>query len=267
MFSEASRVESVGDGRFAASFEDTWLQGRTVYGGLQVAVMVRAVEAVVADPARRVRSLTAHLMDPVLPGPVGIEARVVRAGGRVSHVEAALIQGGAARAKLLASCCVDRPAQVEVPARATVDLPPIGETQPRPRDARMPAFTQHLDHRWCLGDLPYAGGAVPELGGWCRFLSGGAPDAAMITALLDAWPPPVLPVLRGPRPASTIDVSCHLLEPDHVARQPPDTVWGFRARATHAAAGYVEWVGELWAPDGVVVARTRQWSVVMGVTA
>ena len=80
-----------------------WAQGRGAYGGYVVGTLIREIEKVVADPARKVRSVTAELPGPVLPGAAGITVDVLRAGSSVSTVRAQLAQGGEVAAVISAS--------------------------------------------------------------------------------------------------------------------------------------------------------------------
>ena len=61
MFQEASQVTALGDGRFSATVDASWSQGRGVYGGMVAALLTRALVAMVDAPDRHLRTLTVHI--------------------------------------------------------------------------------------------------------------------------------------------------------------------------------------------------------------
>src|SRR5258706_4779853 len=72
---------------------DDWMQGRSVFGGLQAALALRAMRALV--PAEvPLRTLQTTFLAPVPSGAVRIGARVLRSGSSTTGVEAPLVDGG-----------------------------------------------------------------------------------------------------------------------------------------------------------------------------
>jgi acyl-CoA thioesterase len=74
---------------------EDWMQGRTVFGGLQLALALRAMRALV--PGTAVRSLQATFVAP-LAGRVVVRARLLRAGKSATQVEARIVDGEATAA-------------------------------------------------------------------------------------------------------------------------------------------------------------------------
>jgi len=60
-FEDASAVRPTGPGEFEATVPDGWQQGRGAFGGLVYGMLARAMEHVVADPARRLRTFTGDI--------------------------------------------------------------------------------------------------------------------------------------------------------------------------------------------------------------
>ena len=96
---EAASLEDVttprrtGDRRFALEVPDGWQQGRGAFGGLVLGAAVRAVEGFAGQPDRPLRTLTAELCGPLLPGPAEILVEPLRLGTGTSTVAARVIQG------------------------------------------------------------------------------------------------------------------------------------------------------------------------------
>ena len=64
-------------GTFRAEVPDSWLQGRSVYGGLQAALAVRAMRAMLPAPAP-LRVLQVSFVAPLPAGPVSLRAELLR---------------------------------------------------------------------------------------------------------------------------------------------------------------------------------------------
>jgi len=60
-FEEASVVRRTGPGSFEVTVPDGWQQGRGAFGGLVYGMLTRAMEQVVDEPARRLRTLTGDI--------------------------------------------------------------------------------------------------------------------------------------------------------------------------------------------------------------
>jgi acyl-CoA thioesterase len=246
-------------GQIIGSFDESWAQGRTIFGGLVAAVLARAAEDAVGDAERLPRSITVQFSAPVLPGEATAKADVVRAGKYVTQLTAALEQGGHTVATALAAFGATRPHPLSHRASAPPELPPFERLPSLPRLLPgAPAFTQHVDFRFCLGSPPFSGAEKPEVGGWCRLRQPSPPDVVTLCALLDAWPLPALAMLKSPRPGATIDLSYHFLAPLPLEGVGDDEPYAFRCVSPTVADGYAEQLGELWTADGLLVARVRQ---------
>lgn len=231
-----------------------WYQGRGVYGGVLAALSVRAMQRL--EPERPLRSFTLHCLNPALVGPGRVTAELVSRGGRVSHLCARLWSGdlpvGAASATF---ALARKSGLMSPPEPAPVALSPEQAPEVPTGLPFVPAFTDQLSYRYCLGSLPYSGAAVATLGGWCDFRAGFEVDYPMIAALLDAWPPAMFASLKAPMPAASVDFSYHLLCTDLRALQRP---FLYRGEVLSIVDGYAEERNWLWDANGTPVAVARQ---------
>src|SRR3954462_5959687 len=85
------------DGGCSVEIPDDWAQGRTVFGGLQAALALRAMRPLVGSAP--LRALQTTFIAPVA-GRVDLQVRLLRSGKSVSYVEARLM-GGSATAALV----------------------------------------------------------------------------------------------------------------------------------------------------------------------
>lgn len=246
-----------GAGEARVEVPEDWLQGRTLFGGLQAAIALRAMRTLVPDAP--LRSLQTTFVGPVPGGAVRATARVLRSGKNATHVEARIVDGEATLAIVVAIFGLARDSAVKVVPRQP------GVAAGKPFEMRYvpgvaPAFTQHFKARWILGGPPYAGATqqdnVIELG----MRDEGRATEYHVVAMADFIPPIALSFLKERAMAASLNWMLELVPAD-VASLPLDG-WRLDAHMTAADAGYTHQSLELWGPGGVLVALGRQTMVV-----
>jgi acyl-CoA thioesterase len=255
-FDDATTWESTGPGAWTGVVPPDWSQGRSPFGGVTTAAAARAMGTLV-EPGRRLRSLSTSLVGPVRLGePVHLEAHVLRVGGSLTHTEARVLQGGTVQAVSQAAFGAPRPSGiVVVPDRAPPDLPDPEACPAMPYlEGLMPVFTQFIEMRWTHGSLPFGGSDEHTIGLWLRHRTPASPVEGLI-GLLDAPPTPVLQMMQGPAPASTVRWSAHLLD---VPDPEPGAWFWLQSAARSAGDGYATMLGSLYGRDGVQVAWFEQ---------
>lgn len=257
-FSVASQLVSGEDGLLHGEIDESWGQGRALFGGIQAAVLVRALETALADPSRQLRTLSVGFCRAAAAGAIAAEARLERDGKYVSHLSARLLQGGEVVATSLAVYARDRDDALVIDDAAPPELPPPEELTAAGPHPFIPAFVRHFDMRFVPGTAPYSGSAVAEARGWVRFAEREPLDAAAFAALLDVWPPAVLTTLAPPRSSASVDLRYDILQPLPIEGAHVDDFYAFRCRILHWRAGHGIDEGELWTRDGRPVARIRQ---------
>ena len=249
-------IEPVENG-WTAGIPEDWVQGRAVYGGLAAALAARAMRLAVG-PDYPLRSMLVSFAGPVAPGPVRLGAEVLRKGSSVANLEARLVQDGKTRCVALGSYGLERPAEISLSDPRRPDLPgPEGIESVPYIEGIMPRFMQHFQMRWALGAPPLSGAETNELGGWFRF---SEPPARLgeewWVALADAWPTPLLSMIKGPAIFSSLTWNLDFAGFDPA--QPTDGWWAYRATAESAAGGYGHCRAEIWSPSGDLVMHSRQ---------
>jgi acyl-CoA thioesterase len=238
------------------TIRDGWRQGRGAYGGLTIAAAIRAIEARVADPRRTVRSVTAEIPGPTLPGEARFTVDVLRSGNSLTVARAALAQRDEVTTHVVAVLAASRPVAEPPTWRelARPEAPPWQSVPVLPMGGSFPEFAQHFEYRLVSG-VPYSGGAAQSIG-WIRARDPGAPrDAAYVAALVDAWWPATLVRDRGPRPLATIASTVEVVsEPTDVG----DSPLLYRGSVLVAGDGYFLETRELWTEDGRLLALNHQ---------
>lgn len=243
-FTAASALTRVSDTSFAAYIPDGWQQGRGAFGGLTLALLLRAMEACEPDRTRAARTIAGDLCGPVLPGPAEVAVRVLRRGGHQTNLAAELRQGGAVQATATAVLSHPRPQ----PPPPAPDAPPPSDWRalaPLPLDTARPAFAVHYDYR-AAAAIPV--GVAPgeaRVDGWIVEREPLVTvDAPALVARLDAWWPTLFHLEGRPRPVATISFVAELLvDPATLVAAEP---LRYRARMAALHDGFFVELRELW---------------------
>jgi len=263
-FSELTALERTGIDTFAARIDPSSFIVRGPNGGFLAAVVLRALTSRVGDlddPPRPPRSLTVHYARAPVAGPATVTTELIRVGRSLVTAGARLEQDG--RVALAALGAFSPP--WEAPAWAHHPHPgplPAPDAEGLPMRDRPPLpFTQYWDHRFALGVAPGARGERAVTGGWLRLAEPEPVDAIVVAAMTDAWFPAAFALVDTPVP--TVDLTIHFRTAlPHAALGPEDFAL-VRFVSNTAADGFVEEDGELWAPDGTLVAQSRQLAILL----
>lgn len=236
---------------------DDWLQGRSLFGGLQAALAVETMRTLVPDVPLRVLQTT--FVGPVGGGLVTVSARVLRAGKNVMHVEARLGDD----AVFIGIFGQNRPSVVGI----TLEEPPRPSPTASPRTLPFipgvtPNFTQHYAATWRRGATPFTATPSPDPYLELTVQDDGPFTEAHLIALADFIPPIALSYLRVPAPGSSVTWMLELLRYDFAAQ--PMSGWVIDGRLLAAKDGYTSQTVTVIAPDGTPAALSRQSMLVFG---
>lgn len=246
-------------GRAQVMVPADWLQGRSVFGGLQAALLVRVMRDCVPASVP-LRSLQVTFVAPV-PAETLLQcvAQQLRQGRSATQVEARLQSAGDTLCLAVGVFGTARPSVIaERPLpRAVTDAP--GPDLPY-IEGVTPAFTQHFNMRWMEGGAPFSGARRAESVIMLGHRDPAPMDELHVVALADAPPPAAISLLSKPAVGSSLTWTLELLT-DRLKGH-PSRDWRFDLAMTAAADGYTQQSGLLWAPDGTPVALSRQTTVV-----
>ncbi len=263
-FDADTAVTRLDDGRFEAVMARRWWVILGPNGGYVAAVILRALTEAVDDPDRVPRSLTVHYTSPPTEGPVTIATALERRGRSLTSCSARMEQDGRLVALTLAAFSTPRES-VELCDVTMPDVPPpeLFVADGPSRDA--PPIAHCFDYRFAIGrppwlDEPPMSRAVG--GGWFRLAEPRVVDALLAAAMTDGWPAAVFGRTPEPVYVPTVDLTIHfraaLPYPD--ARLDDFLLASFRTNVM--AEGFLEEDGEIWSPDGVLLAQSRQLAVI-----
>lgn len=262
---EGISPDSAGEAVFIAEVASGWRAGVGPHGGYLAAILLRALIASVDNSARAPRSLTIHYASSPKPGPVEIHVRVEREGRSLSTLSARMIQEGSLVALALAAFSIpwQAPDAGEIPMPDVA--PPDAERISTPKLFKgAPEFTRQLVMQPRVGAIPFAGSGAPmRIGGWIGFPEPRPIDPLALALFCDAWFPPSFIGLSEPAVSPTVDLTIHFRQPiSETSCDPAALCLGiFETRLLHE--GFFEEDGVMWAPDGTVLAQSRQLGIIM----
>ena len=258
-------IDAVRRNPLAVTIPAEWGQGRASFGGLMAALQFEAMRAKVPGD-RPVRSLAITFVGPAEPGvPIAFEVDVLREGKAVSQVLGRAMQGGQVMTLIQGSFGAPRESAIRVKADPAPTLKPVEQCQPLPFiSGMMPEYLRFMDLRWGLGGLPFSNTPSPAIGGYVRFrdIEEGPASEAHLLALVDTWPPALLPHLSRPAPGSSLTWTIEFVQP-MPALSTHDWCL-YKAVIEHARDGYGHTAAMLWSPSGELIAISRQTVTVFG---
>ena len=237
----------------------TWGQGRASFGGLMAAMVYEAMRARVA-PGRPPRSLAITFVGPAEPDvPVSFEVEVLREGKAVSQVLGRAVQNGQVVTLVQGSFGASRASAIDVPALPAPAMKPVAECQELPYIKNVtPEFTRYLAMRWGEGGMPFSNNQSRHMGGWVRLrdVVEEQVNEAHLLALVDAWPPSLMPFLKQPAAGSTLTWTIEFIQP--TAKLSTLDWCRYCVETEHARDGYGHAAAALWTAQGELLALSRQ---------
>ena len=253
-------LQAVRDNPQAVSIPSQWAQGRASFGGLVAALGYEAMRAKV-PAGRPPRSLAITFVGPAAPDvPVSFEVEVLREGKAVSQVLGRAVQDGQVVTLVQGSFGAGRESSIAVEAETAPLAKAVNDCQEMPYIPNVtPEFTRFLAMRWAYGGMPFTNTPSREMGGWVRLRDQSSVEPANeahLLALVDAWPPAVLPYLSAPAPGSSLTWTIEFIQP--MAALSTEDWCLYRAQIEHARDGYGHVAAALWSPSGQLLAISRQ---------
>ena len=261
-FDRAIAVDAQDSSRVAATLDPAWSTPAGLHGGYIAAVVLNAAIAALGRPERYARSLTLHYLSPPTPGPAVIEVTEERSGRTMSSLSARLVQED--RTRVLALLALGGPyASPAEFSTSAPELPPYDAAQTL--DWSLPGFPifDFFEVRPALGPVPMIDPPADEAvtGGWIRLRDERPLDAPLLAQYVDSWWPAPFVRMPVPAPAPTIDLTIHFRADAARRALKPGTPVMVRFVSRTAHEGFFEEDGELWAPDGTLLAISRQLAI------
>lgn len=246
-------IRPLDDGGFSVEVPDSWLQGRTAYGGLSAALALEAAKRLAPD-LPPLRSAQIAFVGPVA-GQVQARARLLRKGRNAVWIAVEL--GGDSGTGLVATFVFMRGLESGVTIAAPAPpqgLIAAGDAVTADSELRPAFLRNHFETRYAL---PQDAAKTPKICLWARLLE--RTDLNLETELLlvgDALPPAVLPVMVQWGPVSSMTWQVNFLSTPAAADN--SGWWLLRSHADEAANGTSSQHMLLWDNAGYARASATQ---------
>jgi acyl-CoA thioesterase len=257
-FAKVSAFAARGPFEHEGEIDAGWAQGPGAYGGLVAAILARALQTD-APRDQALVTMSTVFCAPATAGPARVRTEIVRTGRNVSTLRASMEREGVVLSTALATVARRRESTLAHDGLVMPTVPPPEQVPDGPEEHYIPPFTRAFGFRQCLGPVPFSGGSEARVGGWCRLEEDDVPvDAALVCAMLDAWPPAAVALSPGWCPVASIEIGYHFLAPfpNLSAERRP---WLFHdASARYVSSGMADETAVLWSRDGRPLATARQ---------
>lgn len=257
--SELIRSATRDGDRLQVEVGDDWLQGRSVFGGLQAAIALAAMRA--QAPVLPLRTLQMTFIAPVPAGTVRAVATLLRSGKNTQHVQARLEdENGGLLALVIGVFGSGRSSRVRRdPAVDRHREPGKGRVLPY-LPGVTPNFMQHFGVTLENGAMPFTNTPVHANHFSLDLRDDGATSEWHLLAIADFVPPVALSWMDGVSPGSSLTWMLEILVDDYSSQ--PLSGWSIDADLIAARDGYTSQSTWIVAPDGTPVALSRQSMVV-----
>lgn len=241
--------------------DETWLQGRGLFGGLVSRAATIAMSSDLGEPEKTLRSFTAHFCAPAPHGhPLALTTELVRNGRNVATMTARLANADAPVTLFSASFARPREESIHYMSAAMPEMKaPEDSLRVSPDLPGIPRFLRHFEIRFASDAIPFLGGGESAFGMWARPLDRVALDAGLAVLLLDVPPPAVACRMSTPRAIASVDFTVLLFD----ALSDPEPLADGTSVFLHVTSrwandGYSEELRDLWLSDGRLIGQCRQ---------
>lgn len=236
-----SSIASVGDGARRVTVPETWMQGRTAYGGLSAALCLEAARHLVPDLP--VRAVQVAFVGPV-NGEVTCRPEILRRGKNTVFVSVRMTGEEGVLAECIMTFGASRQSSLDFANIPAPDVPEIETIKPYFRNHQGPAFAQNFDMLIAGGSLPLSGAKEADVSIWMRHKDEHTPmDAVSLIALADAPPPAAMALFKEPGRISSMTWMAEFLTEDITTE---DRWFLARHTAETARNGYSSQAMMLW---------------------
>jgi hypothetical protein len=261
-FSEVIASLERREGSWVTVVPDDWMQGRSVFGGLQAALAVRALRSLVpADMP--LRALQTTFVGPV-GGALRIAAQVLRTGKNVVHAEARIMSEDQTSTLVVGVFGRGRPSRAVVVPEVAATRRPCAEPLAFPFIPGLsPSFAQHYTMRFLAGDLPLSSVRhAPRAHVAIDVDDHGNATEEQVIGIADVIYPLALSMLDERAPGSSVTWTLELLLADWSTF--PLSGWSAHAAMLAGRDGYTSQSVTLTAPGGAPAALSRQMMMIFG---
>jgi acyl-CoA thioesterase len=259
-------VKKEAPGIYGTDILDNWNVQIGPNGGYIAAILLNGMQTGLGDSSRSARSITFHFLSASTPGPARLEISIEKVGRTFATVSGKLFQGDRTVAIALATFAPPRPNT----AFCDFTMPQVPSPEEIPEhlwmSSDMPGhspFRDHYDQRLAIGPTPPFKTGLARVGGWTRLRELRPFDALSLTAISDSWYPSLFARDLPPLSAPTIDHTVHFFCDSPCTETNIDSYVLVEFETRLVQSGFLQADGKIWAPNGRLLAQSRQLALMM----
>lgn len=256
-FDHDTAVERIGAGAYSSELLENWNIVAGPNGGYVAAIIARAMGREIADPLRTLRSLTVHFLTRPRFETATIDVVIERSGRSVTSLSARMHQGD----RLLCTALAAFSIPIESPHSWAVGLPCEAGRSGDAIVVQLPPAARNWKTDLQFDAPFFSGQGTARIAGWIRTLDPRPLDAIALVAISDALPPAPFPRIDAPMMVPTIDLTVHIRADLNLSTMTPDDSVFAEFITNHIANGFNDEDGFMWAPDGTLLAQSRQLAI------
>ena len=248
-------------GQQDVTLDSTWGQGRTTFGGMSAALILKQLNDQAAD-AGLLRSVNIAFCGPLFTDQsCSVSSQMIRGGKSITHLQGQIVQDG--KVATLVNACYGRERSSDVHVGhqpVNILKPEEGQKLPFLKGIT-PEFVRHIDFIYHDGQFPFTNSKVNHIHGMMRFSDHPREiREEHLIALIDAWPPTVLQKLKTPAPCASVTWNLELVTPISQLDKPisGDDYLIYEAEIRQAHDGYAHTEARIATQNGVLLALSRQ---------
>lgn len=225
---------TIQDGSVSAHIDESWMQGRTTYGGMSAAIALAGAKALHPSEAP-LRYAQISFIGPV-SGDCTVNSHVLRQSKSSLFLEAGVSSATDFGTAATFAFSPDRQSHLDYNQYRMPDVPAPEDLEAVPPHKLRPAFSDHFDMRPINGPRFPARGSNPQWVAWVRFAEEPACDPIIaLLALGDALPPAAMAIFTEFGPISSMNWTVNML----TAKPQTDDGWWLLVNTCHYARGGV----------------------------
>lgn len=210
-----------------------WMQGRTAYGGISVALSLQSVLNRSGADLPKLRAGQVNFIAPTA-GPLRFSSEILRRGKTASWVEADCISQTGVAVRTMFLFADARPSEIHHQFSDKPEVKAPDAYASIPAVAGAPAYLVNFEIRFAGEAFPMSGAKHPEIFAWVRHRNAAVVHPAVaLLALADSLPPAVMSTFRKFAPLSSMTWSFEVMDlPD------PQQWFLLRSFSLRSAEGY-----------------------------
>jgi acyl-CoA thioesterase len=250
---------------FRVDVPENWTAAGRAAGGLVEAQLLAAAEEAMRESEKRPLSFTAHLLRAPEMGSADVAVDVLRDGRSLANLSVSMTQN----AKLIATALVSFATERDSPRFDELPAPDVEPPSGRENTSYIPEFAYPYGDNIVIqdrvGPAPFSAPDGPmERVGWVGLSAPRRVDAPQLVLMGDIGMMGWWARLDRMHTTATLDHTTYF-RADLDAIEVDDLVL-MSSTTRLVQDGYLDWDVVLWAPDGTVLAQSRQLLAVLGVS-